>query len=276
MPLDVAADVLANTRLSSDYNVVALGAPEIAKIAAPGQFVMVRPQAGLDPLLRRPFSIFEILRDPDGRTIGLSLLNKRVGVGTGLLYRVRPGDRVQVLGPLGRPFVPVDAPAEAWMVAGGVGLAPFVTLAEDLKKRRAAMTLFYGARSAADLHYASLFEQMGARLVLTTEDGSRGEHGRITAPLARALADRPIDAPVTIYACGPTPMMRAVADVGRAAGRPVFVSLEPVMGCGMGGCYSCVVRVTRSAGSHFVRSCLDGPVFDAGAIVWDALPAGGH
>jgi len=276
MPLDVAAAVLANTRLSPDYNVVALGAPEIAALAAPGQFVMVKPQAGLDPLLRRPFSIFEIVRDSSGRTTGLSLLNKRVGVGTNLLYQVRPGDRVQVLGPLGRPFVPVEPPAEAWMVAGGVGLAPFVTLAEALARRGTAMTLFYGARSAADLHYASLFEQMGARLVLTTEDGTRGERGRVTAPLARALADRPADAPVTIYACGPTPMMRAVAEVGRQAGRPVFVSLEPVMGCGMGGCYSCVVRVTRGAGSHYVRSCTDGPVFDASALVWDAMPAGGH
>ena len=181
---------------------------------------------------------------------GLSLLNKRVGVGTSLLFAARPGDTIQVLGPLGRPFVPVDPPQEAWMVAGGVGLAPFATLTEALAARGTKMRLFYGARSAADLHYADVFERMGAALVLTTEDGTRGERGRITAPLARALQDVPSGFDVTLYSCGPTPMMRAVAELGEAAGRPVFVSLEQVMGCGMGGCYSCVVRVRRGDGQH--------------------------
>jgi dihydroorotate dehydrogenase electron transfer subunit len=273
MLFDVAAEVLANTRLSSDYNVVALRAPDIARAAAPGQFVMVKTAAGLDPLLRRPFSIFEILRE-GGIVTGLSLLNKRVGVGTSQLFGAKPGDLMHVLGPLGRPFVPVAPPAEAWMVAGGVGLAPFVTLAEALAARGTAMRLFYGARSAADLYHADWFERAGAHLTLTTEDGSRGEHGRITAPLERALAAPTRPRAVTLYACGPTPMMRAVAALGEAAGCPVFVSLEQVMGCGMGGCYSCVVRVRREGGSHFVRSCVDGPVFDSRAIVWDALGSG--
>lgn len=274
MPIDVAAEVLANRRLSSDYNVLSLAAPEIARQAAPGQFVMVKTAAGLDPLLRRPFSIFEILRDDRRDVVGLSLLNKRVGVGTQLLFDKRPGDRVDCLGPLGQPFVPVSPPGEAWMVAGGVGLAPFATLAESLAARRTPMTLFYGGRSAADLFNESFFEGLGASLVLTTEDGTRGERGRVTAPLERRLAAHPADRRVTLYVCGPTPMMRAVAELGARFGRPAFVSLEPVMGCGMGGCYSCVVRVRRGAGSHFVKSCLEGPVFDAATVVWDAL--GGH
>jgi dihydroorotate dehydrogenase electron transfer subunit len=268
---DVAADVIANTRLSSDYNVLALAAPEVARQAAPGQFVMVKAAPGFEPLLRRPFSIFEILRDASGQVTGLTLLNKRVGVGTTRLFEARPGDRINCLGPLGRPFVPVDPPAEAWMIAGGVGLAPFVTLADALAARRTPATLFYGGRSTSDLFYEELFERLGVRLVLATEDGTRGEAGRVTAPLTRALAAHPADRPLTLYACGPTPMMRAVADLGRDAGRRVFVSLEPVMGCGMGGCYSCVVRIRRGTESHFVRSCLDGPVFDASAVVWDAL-----
>ncbi len=278
MPVDVPAVVISNTRLSSDYNVLALDAPEVATAAAPGQFVMIRTARGLDPLLRRPFSIFEILRDADGRTTGLSLLNKRVGVGTGLLFDARPGDTVSCLGPLGQPFVPVDPPAEAWMVAGGVGLAPFVTLAEALRAKGTSMTLFYGGRSARDLYYADWFAAQGARMVLTSEDGSAGERGRVTAPLSRALEARASGAAVTLYACGPTPMMRAVADLGRHHGCPTFVSLEPVMGCGMGGCYSCVVRVTErdaSDASHFVRSCIEGPVFEASRLVWDALK-GGH
>ncbi len=274
MPIDVAAEVIANTRLSADYNVIELAAPAIAAAARPGQFVMVKPQAGLDPLLRRPFSIFEVLRDARGAVRGLSLFNKRVGAGTTLLFDAKPGDRVGCLGPLGRPFVPVDPPAQAWMVAGGVGLAPFATLAEALQARGTAMTLFYGARSAGDLHRAEFFEQIGARLVLTTEDGTRGHAGRVTGPLERELTALDRDAAVEIYACGPTAMMRAVAHVGGATGHPVSVSLEPVMGCGMGGCYSCVVRVGRGAGTHFVRSCLDGPVFDARTIVWDDLRQG--
>lgn len=274
MPIEVRAAVTANTRLSPDYNVIELAAPDIAARAEPGQFVMVKANDGFDPLLRRPFSIFERLRDASGAISGLSLLNKRVGRGTSALYAAREGDIVSVLGPLGQPFVAVDPPAQAWMVAGGVGLAPFATLADALAARGTPMTLFYGGRSATDLYYAALFERLGATLVLTTEDGTRGERGRVTAPLDRALQSVPAGQDVTIYACGPTPMMRAVAGLGAAAGRPVFVSLEPVMGCGMGGCYSCVVAVRGGSGAHFVRSCLDGPVFGAADIVWERLPAG--
>jgi dihydroorotate dehydrogenase electron transfer subunit len=276
MPIDIDAEVTTNHRLSADYNVLALAAPAIARRVLPGQFVMLKPSRGLDPMLRRPFSVFEVLRNTAGEPTGISVLNKRVGVGTGLIHAARAGDRLACLGPLGRPFVPVDPPAHAWMVAGGVGLAPFATLAEACAERRTPMTLFYGGRSASDLYHLDFFERLGTRLVLTTEDGTRGETGRVTTPLARALAGVD-DTPVTIYACGPTPMMRAVASLGADARRPVFVSLEPVMGCGMGGCYSCVVRVRRPAGegpAHFVRSCLDGPVFDAAEVVWSEL--GGH
>ncbi len=276
MPVDVPAAVVSNLRLTPEYNVLTLAAPEIAKLAAPGQFVMVKTAPGLDPLLRRPFSIFEIMRDPAGAPAGISLLNKRVGVGTTLLYQAEAGDRIDCLGPLGQPFAPVSPPAEGWMVAGGVGLAPFATLAQALKARGTPMTLFYGGRGATDLFYESFFADLGATLVITTEDGSRGEQGRVTSPLERALAGRPADRPVTVYACGPTPMMRAVADLGVRYARATYVSLEPVMGCGMGGCYSCVVRVTRPGGTHFVRSCIEGPVFDATAVVWDALSEGHH
>ena len=272
MLIDVDAEVMSNTRLSSDYNVVRLNAPDIAEAAQPGQFVMVKPQRGQDPLLRRPFSIFEILRGDGGRPVGVSLLNKRVGSGTSLLYSADAGDRIGCLGPLGRPFEPVDPPRMAWMVAGGVGLAPFATLAEALAHRRTPMTLFYGARSGAELYYVDFFRDLGARLVLATEDGSTGYRGRVTGPLETALADPALArGALTIYACGPTPMMEVVARIGAQASRPVYVSLEPAMGCGMGGCYSCVVPVRRGAGTHFVRSCLDGPVFDASLVVWNGL-----
>jgi dihydroorotate dehydrogenase electron transfer subunit len=272
MPSDVDAAVIANARLSDDYCVVSLEAPEIAATAQPGQFVMIKPARGLDPLLRRPFSIFEILRDRSGSPIGISLLNKRIGTGTRLLYEVEPGARLACLGPLGRPFDPVEAPAEAWMVAGGVGLAPFLTLAEALHARGTPMTLFYGARRGEELYRVELFDALGARIVLTTEDGSRGRKGLVTAPLDDALSALNADDRVQLYVCGPTPMMRAVAKLSEKHHRPCAVSLEQVMGCGLGGCYSCVV-LTHTPGdhTHLVRSCLDGPVFDSRRIVWDAL-----
>ncbi len=269
MAIDVLAEILTNRALSADYNVVEFAAPDLARLAEPGQFVMVKTSLGNDPLLRRPFSIFEILRDATGQPRGVSILNKRVGVGTNLIYSTKPGDRLNVLGPLGQPW-PRQTADEHWMVAGGVGLAPFVTLAETLAKTNARMRLFYGGRSASDLYYASLFETLGATLVLTTEDGSQGEKGRVTAPLERALSARGTTN-VTLYTCGPTPMMRAVATLGAAHHCQTFVSLEQVMGCGMGGCYSCVVQVNDHATPHFVRSCIEGPVFDASRIIWDAL-----
>ena len=272
VPCDIDAAVLSNTRLSDDYSVLALDAPEIAGLARPGQFVMVKPSRSSDPLLRRPFSIFEILRDANGQPTGISILNKRIGVGTRLIYDAEPGSRVACLGPLGRPFEPVEPPQQAWMVAGGVGLAPFLTLAEALVSRGTPATLFYGARRARDLYYMDAFDRLGVRTVAATEDGSRGAKGFITNPLNDALAALQPGEAVKLYVCGPTPMMRAVATIADCHGRACDVSLEQVMGCGLGGCYSCVV-LTRQVGAppHFVRSCLEGPVFDAERIVWEAL-----
>src|SRR5690348_8207047 len=121
MPVDVAAEVISNRLLSTDYNVLTLRAPDIARDAAPGQFLMVKAGSANDPLLRRPFSVFEVLRDERGAPSALSLLNRRIGPSTALLYAAAPGQRVACLGPLGRPFSVIEAPAEAWMVAGGVG-----------------------------------------------------------------------------------------------------------------------------------------------------------
>jgi dihydroorotate dehydrogenase electron transfer subunit len=269
MVVDVDAPVLYNRRLAADYNVIALEAPGIAGAAAPGQFVMVKAAPGFEPLLRRPFSIFEVLPDDRAAPTGITLLNKRVGISTGQLFDLREGQRVACLGPLGRAFSLPEPATEAWMVAGGVGLAPFATLAGALQARGVPMTLFYGGRSASDLFCTELFERSGARLVLATEDGTRGEHGRVTRPLQRALNDRDARR-VALFACGPEPMLAAVAHLAARADVPCQVSVERVMGCGLGGCYSCVLPVRAADGPpHFVRSCVAGPVFDAATIVWE-------
>lgn len=278
--MDVAAEVISNVHLSPDYNVIAFAAPEIAERARPGQFVMVKAGARLEPLLRRPFSIFEVIRT-GGATSGFSLLSKRIGLSTSQLFEAKPGDRILCLGPLGRPFAPASAPDEAWLVAGGVGLAPFAMLAESLRGRGVAVKLYYGARRAAELFYLDMFEKLGVELVLSTEDGSRGEPAtsgrrewlaepsRITAPLERDLRTRPPGSGVVIYACGPEPMLAAVANLAAAHGRASQVSVERVMGCGMGGCYSCVIPIKTGGGtSHFVRSCIAGPVFRGNEIAW--------
>jgi dihydroorotate dehydrogenase electron transfer subunit len=155
------------------------------------------------------------------------------------------------------------------MVAGGVGLAPFATLANALASRGVRTTLFYGARSGRELFYLDWFEARGVKLALATEDGSRGDTGRVTLPLERALkADASAD--VMVYACGPEPMLEAVAHVCSRYGRACEVSVERVMGCGMGGCYSCVVPVKDAGGGqHYVRSCIGGPVFRGADLVWD-------
>ena len=270
---DVEARVISNTRLSADYNVIALAAPEIAETTQPGQFVMVKSGRGGDPLLRRPFSVFEVLRSNNGIE-GLTLLSKRVGVTTRILFDAVEGDTIACLGPLGRPFEIVDPPARAWMVAGGVGLAPFATLAEALIERGTETTLFYGARTGGELFYLDWFKSRGIRLVLATEDGSIGDHARITGPLERELQTA-AQTELVIYACGPEPMLEAVARIAAKFERPSQVSVERTMGCGMGGCYSCVIPV-RDGGSdkvrpthHYVRSCIAGPVFRGEDIVWD-------
>jgi dihydroorotate dehydrogenase electron transfer subunit len=268
-PVDIDATVIANARLSRDYSVLSLAAPEVGKRTRPGQFVMVKPAGITDPLLRRPFSVFEVLRDAAGVITGVSILNKRAGRSTRKLYELEPGDVVSCLGPLGLPFKPVSAPVEAWMVAGGVGLAPFATLAEALAASRTPTTLFYGARTAEELFYLDFFAKLGITLVLTTEDGGRGIKGRVTAPLEAALTTVG-PAGAMVYACGPEPMLEAVATLAARYHQPSQVSVERVMGCGLGGCYSCVVPVKHgNEEANLVRSCISGPVFDGAELVWD-------
>jgi dihydroorotate dehydrogenase electron transfer subunit len=213
--------------------------------------------------------VFRILRDGQGSATGLTILSKRIGTTTRQLYAAEQGARVQCLGPLGRPFTRPDRDTDVWMIAGGVGLAPFATVAERLAPKGVALTLFYGARRAEELFYLDYFENLGVRLALSTEDGSRGDRGRVTTPLRRALAQSAGDRPILLHACGPEPMLAAVAHLAAEFGRPCEVSVERVMGCGLGGCYSCVVPVKTPAGAHHVRSCIGGPVFDAATLVWD-------
>jgi dihydroorotate dehydrogenase electron transfer subunit len=267
--VDVRATVISNVRLSPDYNVLTFAAAEVGALTEPGQFVMVKPSDVTDPLLRRPFSVFEVLRDDLGTVRAISILNKRAGRTTRQLYDLEAGAPLWCLGPLGLPFNPPSI-GDAWMVAGGVGLAPFATLAEALVAAEVPTTLFYGARTGGELYYLEFFDRLGVKLVLSTEDGSAGVKGRVTGPLEDSLEELGGPDQVTIYACGPEPMLAAVARLAEQYGQPSEVSMERTMGCGLGGCYSCVVPVRHADGrTRYVRSCIGGPVFDGTAVDWD-------
>ena len=255
--------VLENSKLARGTFLLRLHAPAIAAKAAPGQFVMVRtgpaPEKGGSPLLKRPLSLHRL-----GPGEEISLLYRVVGVGTDLLARLRPGDRVELLGPLGRGFNPDLAEDHAYLVGGGIGVAPLLALSEKLGGGLKP-TLIYGERNAADLLPESRLDLFSGPAVLTTDDGSRGIKGMVTGPLADALAERP--APV--FACGPKPMLAAVAVLAEKYGVPAQVSLEARMACGMGACLGCSTHM-KNAGYALV--CAHGPVFAAEEVQWQPFP----
>jgi dihydroorotate dehydrogenase electron transfer subunit len=237
--------------------------PETAREARPGQYVMIKAGLSAEPPLRRPFSILSV--DPARETV--TLFVKAIGPGSRGLCAMAKGDEAQCLGPLGRPFTPPPPGAEALLVAGGYGVAPLRFLA-GLLPRGGRARLFYGGRTAADLVLLDRLAGPGLTVVPATEDGSLGERGRVTVPLEAHLDAAP--GPVRLYACGPDAMMHAVARLAAARSLEAEVSLDAWMGCGVGTCLGCVVRVQ---GPSEVRwryrcACTEGPVFDSARLVW--------
>jgi dihydroorotate dehydrogenase electron transfer subunit len=226
-----------------------------SRTSTPGQFVNVRVGDGYDPLLRRPFSIFS----HEGTEI--SIVVKTVGRGTELLSSRSPGP-IDVIGPLGRGFS--AAPGRVLIAGGGVGNAPLHYLALELAKSGCEITYLYGVRTAGQLFMEDRFRRAATRCIVVTDDGSAGEKGMVTDLASRILSEETFD---RIYACGPAPMMRAIASL--AGGTPVEVSVENYFGCGTGLCSGCSIDTDRGP----CRSCVDGPVFDGASIRWDTMPA---
>jgi dihydroorotate dehydrogenase electron transfer subunit len=216
-----------------------------------------------DPLLPRPMAVYRVFAEAGGAEV--EFLYKVVGRGTTLLSLAEPGERVGVVGPLGQGFSLPPSGGKAIMVAGGTGVASVYELAVRACKQ-AEVTLLMGARSKADLGNLSDFEALPLNLEIATEDGSRGHCGLVTELMGAAGLDR--EEKLTIYACGPTPMMRAVAKLAADRGQRCFVSLENPMACGFGVCLGCAAP--RSEGG-FSLVCRDGPVFDACEIDWENL-----
>jgi len=257
---DLVAQITDHTPLHAGYHCLTLEAPVLARAAQPGQFVHVRV-TGLDvSSLRRPFSIYRVAGDR------LSVLCKNVGRGTEQLTRLRPGDTLSVMGPLGNGFPMQTHGRFPILVAGGYGVAPLAFLAHRLSGRGLVLI---GGRTADDVLCEEDFTALGWEVQTATMDGSRGVRGLVTRLLDDWLASHP-GQPASCYACGPDGMLRAVAERSSRAGIPAWVSLDKRMVCGVGACLACVQRLRRADGSTWIaRVCRDGPVFDAAEIVWE-------
>ncbi len=269
-----------NYRVADDTYFVRFACPEIASTVLPGQFVMLKFAKSNDPLLGRPFAVWKALPDDDGRPHWIELIYFNVGKMTGQLSETRPGDSLEVWGPLGKPFGIVRGSGSAEeidhlvMVAGGVGQTPFYMLAQEALGKHnppdptqkvatvSHVTLCYGARTKAGMCCVEDFKQLGVDVQVATEDGSAGHHGLVTDLIHPAIEAKV--AKSRIVCCGPKKMMTATAQIAKQLGVPCQISLEERMACGVGVCFSCVAKVRDGAGGWtYRRTCLDGPVFDA-------------
>lgn len=254
-PVRARARVLEIRKAAGDTFWIEVDCPQIAAQARPGQFVMLG--TGLSdvaaPFLPRPFSIGA--READGR---LGFLLRVFGAGTRRLSALGPGEDLLVLGPLGRPFT-LAADRSIVCLAGGVGLAPFLFVGAEAKRDASDVRLVYGERTADRVFDPELIRRItGVVPDLRTEDGSLGRRGLVIDDLA--LDDRP-----QLLACGPTPMLRACVDLATKHDLPLQVSVEEHMGCGVGTCQGCVVL---SSEGEWIKSCTEGPVFDARELTW--------
>lgn len=252
--MKVKGILLGNDRLAEDVFRFRIQCPEIAQIAKPGQFVNIGCGDAWDAWLRRPISLCAV-RPSDGE---LDIVFQVRGKGTVRLAQFEPGMAVDLLGPLGNGFS-VPEEGRIAVVGGGIGVFPLLHLLRQFPKERTACYL--GFRSRGTIVLEPEFEAASGHLSITTDDGSAGRHGLVTAPF---LEDLPTAGFSRVFVCGPMPMMRAVATACEAAGIPCEVSMEQRMGCGVGACLVCACKTREEAGDYTYRHvCKDGPVFDS-------------
>jgi len=273
--------VTENVRLARDTYRVRFECPELAERIVPGQFLMLKLHGANDPLLGRPLALYDTVVDGSGRPIGVDVVYLVVGKFTSRLAQLGPGAKLDVWGPLGNGFAPATV-EHVIMVAGGIGQTPFMALAREYTggrrygasrtpPPRAHVTLCYGARSQEYLAGVDDFRALGIDVRLSTDDGSVGRRGFVTDVLRETLGESYVPKNQTkIACCGPEKMMEAVAHVAHEHQIACEVSLETPMACGIGICFSCVVKVKDESGEwDYRRTCVEGPVFAAEQIVWD-------
>jgi dihydroorotate dehydrogenase electron transfer subunit len=254
----VNAPIISNAEVLPSIYLLQAKVSGIAAIAYPGQYVMVRCGEGHDMPLRRPLGIHRISKE------GISLLYTVVGRGTAWLSQRKAGEDVDLFGPLGNGFEIYSSSRNLLLVAGGVGIAPLVALAEQAIAKGLKVRLVIGEKNAAKIYPEHLLPS-GIKPVITTEDGSLGQKGMVTDVLPQFIAKAD-----QVFICGPLPMYRAIAKMGKKLEKkPTQVLLETVMGCGVGACLSCSIETRQ--GRKLV--CKDGPVFEFGDIIWDKMTA---
>ncbi len=261
------ARIRSKREVARHHFAFAIECAHVAQTARPGQFVHILPCArtgesdgswSFDPLLRRAFSVMDVRGDE------FDVLFRVEGRGTALLARANEGDWLDLIGPLGNGFSLHKARQSAVLVGGGVGVPPMVLTARTLKERGVDILMLLGARSAGDV----LCEEHFSNLEIATDDGSRGHCGRVGDLLELCLQSEPPD---MVFACGPYPMLRAVAGLCAAKSVACEVSLEENMPCGIGVCNGCVVPMREPHGGEygrFRRICVDGPACDGQEINW--------
>jgi dihydroorotate dehydrogenase electron transfer subunit len=267
------ARVIEHVRLAERTYRVRLECPELAAAIRPGQFVMLRLPNTTDPLLGRPFALYDTVLD-GGTPVAVDVVYLVVGKMTSRLAEVARGESLQVWGPLGKPFLDVGAPERVTLVAGGIGQTPFLAYARELlgergfggdapRQRTNRVALYYGVRNVGLAAGVEDFRAAGVEVHLASDDGSVGTRGFVTQLLESHGKVGPL------VGCGPEPMLRVLAQI--AAGWDVHcqVSLETPMACGVGICFSCVAQVKTPDGNDYKRVCVDGPCFDAAKLVWE-------
>jgi dihydroorotate dehydrogenase electron transfer subunit len=254
------AQVLEHRDIQGGYKRLVLRAPGIAPEVRPGQFVHLRVPHLEAAVLRRPFSVFTA--DDDS----LAILYKDIGHGTAVLKGAAPGETISLIGPLGRGFRVDIGERVPVLVAGGYGMAALYLLARALPARGVA---FFGGKTAGDILCVDEFEALGWRVIIATEDGSRGERGLVTVPLDAWLDSGP-PGPPEFFACGPMDMLRAIGERAIAGDWKAWLALDRHMGCGVGACLTCVQKIrTPDGGWTWQRVCREGPVFESREIVWE-------
>jgi dihydroorotate dehydrogenase electron transfer subunit len=248
----VTAQIISNEEVTPGTHLIWLKAPEIARTAHPGQFITIHCGDNYELVLRRPLSIHRVA----GRE-QIALLFQTVGKGTEWLAQCREGDNLDILGPLGNGFSLKPTTRKLLLIAGGIGIAPLVFLAEKALGEGCLITMLLGASNTSLLYPRSMLPSP-IKLVTATEDGSEGRKGMVTEliPDFTDQADQ-------IFACGPSAMYKSIADQ-HIRRKLIQISLEERMGCGVGACYSCTIKTKLG----LMQVCRDGPVFELDDILW--------
>jgi dihydroorotate dehydrogenase electron transfer subunit len=265
MPVQEVGEIFAVQRIGEYYQFTVV-APGVAASFTPGQFVAIAVGGdSTSMLLRRAFALYGVT--PTGDFAGtIQFAVAEHGPGTQWLVRRRAGEQLDLVGPLGTPFHLPRRKVPAVLVGGGYGTAPLVPLAQQLIETGSDVEFIVGASTASRLFGELAAKRVAGGVTITTDDGSAGVRGRVTDVLPAAI--KRTNAHV-VYACGPMPMLHAVGDVARAHAVAAQVAVEEAMACGVGVCMTCVLPVRGDDGqSRYVRSCIDGPVFDAARVRW--------